>query len=369
LHVRGRLASWRSSILALLVAALALVLVGTSTVFGAGGTTKAAPDRPVAREQEPGQSTGFRLPFEPGLEVPIHQGWLSSYSHNGRAAYAYDFGLHEGTPVLAAAGGVVTHAHDGELACGGAELLLLSNYVTIAHPDGSATHYGHLEGADVEVGDVVNAGQVIGRSGKSGFTGCMPHLHFARQAQGGPVTQSIPMYFDGFPDAPLPNGQTITAEAPPCAPTDEEVPLEAFCATYLPRGGEGPAYFSRLDTGIDFDWSTGSPGGYWLDDPVDGFSARWSGQFTFAAAGVYSIRVFASDRVRVMIDGETVVNYWSAGRRPARHLSTMWHLDPGIHRVEVEHEDATGRGTLQVDWTYLGLDDEDARWSRSGPVI
>lgn len=366
MHVRGRLASSRSPILALLVAALALF--GTGTGLAAGGTTQAAPDRPAPRVQEPGQSTGYRLPFEPGLEVPIHQGWLSTYSHNGRAAYAYDFGLHEGTPVLAAAGGVVTYAHAGELACGGAELLLLSNYVTIAHPDGSATHYGHLAGVDVEVGQVVDAGQQIGQSGKSGFSGCQAHLHFARQAQGGPVTQSIPMYFDGFPDAPLLNGQTITAEAPPCAPTDAEAPLEAFCATYLPRGGEGPAFFSRLDSAIDFDWAKGSPGGYWLDDPADGFTARWSGQFTFAAAGIYSIRVLASDRVRITIDDETVVNYWT-DHRATRDLSTTWHLTPGVHRVDIEHEDASGRGTFRVDWTYIGLGDEDARWSLSGPVI
>lgn len=368
MHVRGRLASWRSPSIALLVAALAVALVGTSTALAAGGTTPAAPDPQAPWAQEPGQSTGYRLPFEPGLEVPIHQGWLSTYSHNGRAAYAYDFGLHEGTPVLAAAGGVVSYAHGGELACGGAELLLLSNYVTIDHPDGSATHYGHLAGVDVEVGDVVNAGQQIGQSGKSGFSGCQPHLHFARQAQGGPVTQSIPMYFDGYPDAPLLNGQTITATAPPCAPTDAEPPLEAFCATYLPRGGEGPAYFSRIDPRIDFDWATGSPGGYWLDDPADGFTARWSGQFTFAAAGNYSIRVFASDRVRISIDGVTVLNNWTDHAAP-RDLSIPWHLNPGVHRVDIEHEDGGGQGTLLIDWTYLGLDEQDARWSRSGPVI
>lgn len=368
MHVRGRLASRRSPSIALLVAALAVALVGTGTVLAAGGTTHAAPDRLAPRAQEPGGATGYRLPFEPGLEVPIHQGWLSTYSHNGRAAYAYDFGLHEGTPILAAAGGVVSYAHDGELACGGAELLRLTNYVTIDHPDGSATHYGHLAGVDVEVGDVVGAGQQIGLSGMTGFTGCMPHLHFARQAQGGPVTQSIPVYFDGYPDAPLLNGQTITAAAPPCAPTDAEPPLEAFCATYLPRGGEGPAYFSRIDTRIDFDWATGSPGGYWLDDPADGFTARWSGQFTFAAAGNYSIRVLASDRVRISIDGVTVVNNWTDHAAP-RDLSTTWHLNPGAHRVDVEHEDAGGQGTLQIDWTYLGLDEQDARWSRSGPAI
>jgi len=368
LHVRGRLASWRSPSLALLVAALAVALVGTGTVLAAGETTHGPADPQAPRAQEPGDATGYRLPFEPGLEVPIHQGWLSHYSHNGRAAYAYDFGLHEGTPVLAAAAGVVSHTHDGEIACGGAELLRLTNYVTIDHPDGSATHYGHLAGVEVEVGQVVSAGEQIGTSGMTGFTGCRPHLHFARQAQGAPVTQSIPVYFDGFADAPLLNGEIIKAKAPACTPADDEAPIEAFCGTYLPRGGDAPAYFSRIDKRLDFDWEEASPGGYWLDDPVDGFTARWSGQFTFAAAGTYTFRVLASDRVRISIDGIRVVNSW-AGHRAPRDLSTTWHLLPGIHRVDIEHEDANGRGTFELDWTYQGLGEQDARWSRSGPVI
>ena len=343
-------------------------MVGTGTVLAAGGTTNGSSDRLPPRAQEPGDATGFRLPFEPGFEVPIHQGWLSSYSHNGRAAFAYDFGLHEGTAVLAAAAGVVTYAHDGEVACGGADLLRLTNYVTIDHPDGSATHYGHLAAVEVEVGQVVGAGQQIGQSGMTGFTGCQPHLHFARQAQGGPVTQSIPVYFDGFADGPLLNGQHIEAKAAACAPTDAEAPIEAFCGTYLPRTGEAPAYFSRIDKRIDFDWDEAPPGGYWLDDPVDGFTARWSGQFTFAAAGNYSIRVLASDRVRISIDGIPIVNSWADHRAP-RDLSTAWHLLPGIHTIEVEHEDADGSGTFELDWTYLGLGEQDARWSRSGPVI
>lgn len=368
MHVRARLPTWRSPSVALLVAALAVALLGTGTVLAAGGTSHGASVRMAPRAQEPGDATGYRLPFEPGLEVPIHQGWLSAYSHNGRAAYGYDFGLHEGTPVLAAAGGVVSYAHNGELACGGAELLRLTNYVTIDHPDGSATHYGHLAAVEVEVGDVLDAGQHIGLSGMTGFTGCQPHLHFARQAQGGPVTQSIPIYFDGFADAPLINGERITAAAPACAPTDAEAPVDAFCGTYLARGGETPAYFSRIDKDLHFDWDKESPGGYWLDEPVDGFTARWSGQFTFAAAGNYSIRVLASDRVRISIDGVTVVNSW-VGHRSPRDLSTTWHLNPGVHLVDVEHEDADGKGVFELDWTYLGVDEEDARWSRSGPVI
>lgn len=356
MHVRGRLTFGRSQTLAFLVGGLALLVAGPSSVLAGGATAPSRPERVIARAQEPGGNTGFRLPFAPGLEVPIHQGWNSTYSHKGKAAYAYDFGLYDGTPVLAAAGGVVSYTHSGETACGGPELLLLANYVTINHPDGSATQYGHLSTVDVEVGDVVAAGQQIGRSGRSGFTGCMPHLHFARQAQGGPVTQSMPVYFDGFPDRALVNGQVIEATAPACSATDKEAPLDAFCGTYSTRSGEGPAYFSRLDSVINFDWSAAGPGGYWLDNPVDGFSVRWSGRFTFASAGRYTIGIVASDGVRISIDGVQVINYWK-DHPQAREIVITRNLSAGVHQIDVEHYDTDGLGTLKLGWGRLFRDE------------
>ncbi len=367
MHVPGRLAFGRLPSLGTTIAVLVLTLGAPLTALAAGGATPATPEQVTPRTQEPGDATGYRLPFEPGLDVPIHQGWNSTYSHNGRAAFAYDFGLHEGTPVLAAAGGVVTHAVDGFTACGGADLLRASNYVTIDHPDGSATHYGHMAGVDVEVGQIVSSGEQIGLSGNTGFSGCQPHLHFARQVQGGPVTQSIPVYFHGFADRSLANGETVAAAAPACSPEDEEAPLEAFCGTYSPRGEDQPPLFFRLDPVIDFKWSKETPGGYWLDEPTDGFTARWSGQFEFAAAGVYSIRGLGSDRVRVRIDGVTVLNYGSDHPAP-RELATTWSLSPGLHLVEVQQESADGRGSLKLDWEFSHVDEGDERWSRSGPL-
>jgi murein DD-endopeptidase MepM/ murein hydrolase activator NlpD len=346
LHVPGRLAYGRSSILAITAAALGLVLVGSSTVFAANSATPLHLGPAKARSQHPGDATGYRLPFAPGLVVPIEQGWNSAYSHTGRAAYAYDFGLYIGTPVLAAANGVVTYTHTGETACGGPALLRHANYVTIAHADGSATQYGHLSTVKVRVGDVVSAGQQIGRSGDTGYTGCMPHLHFARQAQGGAVTQSVPVYFDGY-DRELLNHEIITAPVPACSTKNTAAPLGAFCGTYAARTDENHALFTRLDGVIDFDWTTKAPGGYWLDQPVDGFSAQWSGTFNFGAGGDRVFHVVASDFVRIDVDGVTILNSWSYER--AVGLSAELTVTPGIHRVDVHVYDADGRGILQVD--------------------
>ena len=124
---------------------------------------------------------------------------MTKGSHKGPTSrFAYDFALPMNTPVLAAAPGVVSFTRTGNTICGGEKKTRFANVVTINHADGSATQYGHLTTVGVEVGQVVEAGQEIGRSGKTGNTSCDPHLHFARQYQGELVARSIPVYFKGY---------------------------------------------------------------------------------------------------------------------------------------------------------------------------
>ncbi|ERM91514.1 hypothetical protein O163_10090 [Caldanaerobacter subterraneus subsp. yonseiensis KB-1] len=88
-----------------------------------------------------------------------------------------DFGLPSGTPVKAAADGVVVLA--GEY--GG-----YGKAVVINHTDGLSTVYGHLSEIKVEEGKEVKQGEAIGLSGSTGrSTG--PHLHFEIRKDGQPV--------------------------------------------------------------------------------------------------------------------------------------------------------------------------------------
>lgn len=87
-----------------------------------------------------------------------------------------------GEPVYAAAGGKVQKVKltdsASKWAFGGA-----GNHLTILHPNGTVTFYGHLEGAIVSPGEQVSQGQTIGfiggargMAGSGRSTGC--HLHF-----------------------------------------------------------------------------------------------------------------------------------------------------------------------------------------------
>ena len=79
-----------------------------------------------------------------------------------------DLAVGQGTPVLAAADGVVRRA-----AWHGS----YGNYIRILHQDGDETLYAHMQYLFVHSGEQVAAGQVLGTVGSTGnATG--PHLHF-----------------------------------------------------------------------------------------------------------------------------------------------------------------------------------------------
>ena len=93
-----------------------------------------------------------------------------------------------GTPIHASCSGKVikinttcTHDYGKEesCGCGGG----YGNYVIIDHGNEFITLYGHLTEVDVEIGDEVKKGDVIGKMGSTGFsTG--DHLHIEIRYQG-----------------------------------------------------------------------------------------------------------------------------------------------------------------------------------------
>ena len=120
----------------------------------------------------------YSLPFEKGNSYFLVQGYHSAFSHEG--LYALDFKMKEGTKICAARNGVViSMRQDSDKRGLKPEMLSEWNYIIIRHADGSEAIYGHLKlnGALVNAGDTVSAGQAIGLSGNTGYS-AFPHLHF-----------------------------------------------------------------------------------------------------------------------------------------------------------------------------------------------
>ncbi|MDH5344364.1 MAG: M23 family metallopeptidase [Gammaproteobacteria bacterium] len=140
----------------------------------------------------------YLLPYAAGASYRVLQGFSSRFSHRGIEEFAVDFKMSVGTPVHAARGGVIARVVESndkgcwEDGCG-----QYANFIVVMHDDGTTGEYYHLQkdGALVEVGDKVVAGQRIGLSGNTGHT-ALPHLHFAvyRATRGG-QPQSVPISF------------------------------------------------------------------------------------------------------------------------------------------------------------------------------
>jgi murein DD-endopeptidase MepM/ murein hydrolase activator NlpD len=117
--------------------------------------------------------------------MPVAMGYYSSnYGYRldpitGRNAFhtGVDLIAPQGTPVMAAAGGVVSAV---------AYVPEYGNIVDVDHDNGLTSRYAHLHKALVKVGDVVMKGQTIAQVGSTGrSTGA--HLHFEVREKGIPL--------------------------------------------------------------------------------------------------------------------------------------------------------------------------------------
>ena len=172
----------------------------------------------VALASAPEQTTALSLPFEGAWGVV--QGMDSGGTHSGYAAYALDFVPAEpvsesefrkrkrltdhpcyGKPILAPADGRVVWAKDGARELPpfrDSHKHEAGNFVILEHTPDELSEFRHLQRGSVAVktGDVVRAGQMIGRCGSSG-NAVTPHLHFGFLGSYQPIA-TRPMRFSNY---------------------------------------------------------------------------------------------------------------------------------------------------------------------------
>jgi murein DD-endopeptidase MepM/ murein hydrolase activator NlpD len=133
--------------------------------------------------------------------VRIEQGYGGGHSHNdAQNRHAVDFAAAIGTPVLAARAGTVMELESDYDRAGldPDTYVDRANFVRIVHDDGTMALYAHLQqdGVLVRSGQRVRKGQIIARSGNTGFSSG-PHLHFVVQVNRGMKLESIPFRMFG----------------------------------------------------------------------------------------------------------------------------------------------------------------------------
>lgn len=146
------------------------------------------------------------------------------------------------------------------------------NYVTVDQGDGTRVQYYHLQqnGALVDVGDVVCAGEPIGLSGNTGFSSA-PHLHLDVIDVYG-YTQ--PIFFEEVGEM----GDGV-----------------AFAGIDLTSANEPPATCDITPEFSDCPWDTFAPFGVWVDPglPCTTAMLNMSYPFTGHTAGPTSNVLFA----------------------------------------------------------------------------
>ncbi len=148
------------------------------------------------------QAYRYPLPWRGG-PFRLSQGANGQYSHYGpKNRYAMDIAMPEGTPIIAARGGVVVKTENHQTGRGTDPS---GNFVRVLHDDGTMGVYLHLQKGSVSVreGQRVMVGTPLALSGNTGNSSG-PHLHFVVQRNTGLGLVSIPYQFNQ-PVGDLPN--------------------------------------------------------------------------------------------------------------------------------------------------------------------
>ena len=142
----------------------------------------------------------YQLPYLSTQTLRLGQGNFGKFSHfeGSQNEHAFDFTCPQGTVVCAARAGVVCGVRQ-DFTEGGTDEKFKSqgNYVIIRHDDGTYAEYFHIQhnGALVQLGQRVGAGQRIALSGATGFASG-PHIHFAVfQVTDGKTRVTLPVKF------------------------------------------------------------------------------------------------------------------------------------------------------------------------------
>lgn len=101
----------------------------------------------------------------------VSSGWGDSRAYRGGWHAGLDFPAPVGTPMLAAAGGVVSYIDNTDNSNAG-------KFLVIDHGDGVFTRYLHAHRISVRVGQRVSRGERIGEVGRTGIKSSAPHVHF-----------------------------------------------------------------------------------------------------------------------------------------------------------------------------------------------
>jgi len=140
---------------------------------------------------------------------------------------------------------------------------------------------------------------------------------------------------------------TLPAEALTCAP-ERGAAVEGLLGEYFDRAEPtGRPVFTRVDPGVDFQWTLFSPDPQRL--PRDFYSVRWTGTLRSPVSGPVRIGVEGNDGWRLYLDDALLID----NRVPAssRTVTAEVPLEAGAaHSIRLEFSAPTGNARIRLVW-------------------
>jgi hypothetical protein len=145
--------------------------------------------------------------------------------------------------------------------------------------------------------------------------------------------------------APVTQGALATVPAAWLTTTNGQPGLSA--AYYANTNLSGTPALTEVDTNINFNWNSGSPGG---TVPAVNFSVRWTGNIAVpASVGDIRLAAVSDDGVRVWVDGQLCLANWGPNDSVTTESTTV--LSAGqTHQLEVDYLQLGGNDLITLEW-------------------
>ena len=112
-----------------------------------------------------------------------------------------------------------------------------------------------------------------------------------------------------------------------------------------------PATLVRTDAVVNFNWSTTGPA---ASVGQTNFTARWTGTVQPQYSETYTFTVVADDGVRLWVNGQLLVNNWTAQSSAVTNSGAITLNAQQLYNLRLDYFQNTGNAVAQVLWTVPG---------------
>jgi len=176
-------------------------------------------------------------------------------------------------------------------------------------------------------------------------------------ASGGPYTTvATNIGLLGYTDTGLSNDAPYFYVVRAVNPTGQSPDSAEISAMPILIGLKGDYYnnmdftgfiLTRVDSGVNFDWGTGSPD---LSIGADTFSVRWTGQVVALFSETYTFYTLSDDGVRLWVNGVQLVNNWT-DHPPTENSGTI-ALSAGVrYPIQMDFYENGGGASAALSWS------------------